>query len=220
MERDEQLVHRLEAFCDIVIGFSLAELTFGLVIPNHAIALVRDPSWILYYLFTFSIVALMWWSHYRLFRVVFYPDTLNILINFAWLATVALLTYFMQISAHAATLRDGVIGTELYFATLAINFVLNAAMTAGSYRRRGAFLDDAGKARIVRVIASALLSALLLSIGTYWAATRGPAYLSLVPLAMVVGYGGGGRLLVALWNCLRNRPKEHAREEGATTRSA
>jgi len=160
MERDEHLVHRLEAFCDIVIGFSLAELTFGLVIPSHTMTLVRDPSRFLYYLFTFSIVALMWWSHYRLFRVVFYPDTINILINFAWLASVALLTYFMQISAHAATLRDSALGTELYFVTLAINFALNAAMTARSYRRRSVFLDEAGKARITRVIASALLSAL------------------------------------------------------------
>uniref|UniRef100_E6Q353 Uncharacterized protein n=1 Tax=mine drainage metagenome TaxID=410659 RepID=E6Q353_9ZZZZ len=106
MERDEHLVHRLEAFCDIVVGFSHAELTFGLLIPGHAIALVTNLNWLMYYLLTFAIVALMWWSHYRLFKTIFYPDTVNILLNYAWLASVGLLVFFMQVTAHAVTPSD------------------------------------------------------------------------------------------------------------------
>ncbi len=207
MDRDERLVHRLEAFCDIVIGFSLAELTFGLVIPGHAIALVTNPTWLIYYLFTFSIVALMWWSHYRLFTTIFYPDTPNILLNYAWLASVGLLVFFMQVNARAHTSRDAIVASDLYFVTLAVNFALNATMMTRSYRRRGNLLDESGRTRVVRVIVSSLLSALLLVVGVLWAGTSNPTNSLFIPLAMAVGFGGG-RYVLALWNHLRDRLRE------------
>jgi len=214
MERDERLVHRLEAFCDIVIGFSLAELTFGLVIPAHAIGLVTNPTWLIYYLFTFSIVALMWWSHYRLFQTIFYPDTPNILLNYAWLASVGLLVFFMQVTARAQTPRDTIVAADLYFTTLAVNFALNATMMARSYRRRGNLLDESGRTRVLRVIISSLLSAPLLLVGLLWAGTSKPSNAVYIPLAMAIGFGGG-RPLLLLWTRLRNRHRE-SRERDQT----
>ncbi|MDH2909805.1 MAG: TMEM175 family protein [Candidatus Eremiobacteraeota bacterium] len=212
MERDEHLVHRLEAFCDIVVGFSLAELTFGLLIPGHAIALVTNLNWLIFYLVTFAIVALMWWSHYRLFRIIFYPDTLNILLNYAWLASVGLLVFFMQVTARATTSLDSLVATDLYFSTLAINFVLNSVMLMHSYRKRGGILDEPGRARVVRVTVATLLSALMLAVGVLWVSATTPTTAIYLPLAIFVGFGGSGAL-VAFWNRLRNRRKRAATEE-------
>jgi len=43
-EREARLVHRIESFSDLVIGFSLALLGLTLVIPAHATELLAHPA--------------------------------------------------------------------------------------------------------------------------------------------------------------------------------
>jgi hypothetical protein len=43
-ESEKEVVHRLEAFSDIVIGFSLAQLGLTLIIPRHAIDLFSNGN--------------------------------------------------------------------------------------------------------------------------------------------------------------------------------
>jgi hypothetical protein len=56
-ESEKEVIHRLEAFSDIVIGFSLAQLGLSLTIPAHARDLfvhVRGATGLLALVITFS----------------------------------------------------------------------------------------------------------------------------------------------------------------------
>jgi uncharacterized membrane protein len=133
----ERFVHRLEAFSDVVIGFSLAQLGATLIVPPHATALTANPGWLLAFLWTFALVCLMWWSHNRIFRTSFVPTPLAIVLNFVLLATIVLLVYFAQVFARATTMNDLIVAARLYFGMLAINYLITAclyAITHGSRR--------------------------------------------------------------------------------------
>ncbi|HLI97895.1 MAG TPA: TMEM175 family protein [Candidatus Baltobacteraceae bacterium] len=102
-EPEKEVVHRLEAFSDIVIGFSLAQLGLTLTIPSHARDLfthVRGAGGLFALIVTFALVCGVWWSHHRLFRHLFVPTALNIVANFAALCGVILLAYSMQLLVH------------------------------------------------------------------------------------------------------------------------
>jgi uncharacterized membrane protein len=104
-ESEKEVVHRLEAFSDIVIGFSLAQLGLTLIIPHRAIDLfmhVSGARTLLGFAVTFALVCAVWWSHHRLFRHAFVPTPLNIFANFAALGGVIFLSYSMQVLIHSA----------------------------------------------------------------------------------------------------------------------
>lgn len=83
-------VHRLEAFSDIVIGFSLAQLGTSLAFtPGMSL----ETTGVLSFLFAFGIICSLWFFHHRLFEYFFIPKTIPILLNFAWLAMVVLLVF-------------------------------------------------------------------------------------------------------------------------------
>jgi uncharacterized membrane protein len=94
---DERTVHRLEAFSDIVIGFSLAQLGAALTIPKAGGVLFADPTWLLTFLLPFATICAMWFFHHRLFASIFVPRTVPMIINFAWLAVVVLCAFTTQL---------------------------------------------------------------------------------------------------------------------------
>jgi uncharacterized membrane protein len=126
---EEHFIHRLEAFSDIVIGFTLAQIGATLVLPEHAAGLLNGPWWFVTYLWTFSIVCLMWWMHNRVFRTVFSPTPLSVILNFVLLACIVLMIYFAELLTHAQTLVDFVVAARLYYAALAVTFALTAVLT-------------------------------------------------------------------------------------------
>lgn len=102
-ESEKEIVHRIEAFSDIVIGFSLAQLGLNLIIPAHARDLftsVRGATGLIALVITFALVCAVWWGHHRLFRHLFVPTPLAIFANFAGLCGVIVLAYSMQILVH------------------------------------------------------------------------------------------------------------------------
>jgi uncharacterized membrane protein len=99
-ESEERTVRRFEAFSDIVIGFSLAQLGVSLVLPGHAADLFTDPGWLVSFLWAFAMICAMWWFHHRIFSTIFVPRTVPVLLNFVWLALVVLCVYATQITAH------------------------------------------------------------------------------------------------------------------------
>jgi uncharacterized membrane protein len=125
---DERFVHRLEAFSDVVIGFSLAQLGATLVIPNHAAELLARPDWLISFAWTFALVCLMWWSHNRLFRTAFVPTRLSLPLNFVLLATIVMLVFLSQVSTHSTTMADEGLAMRLYFLVLAINYLITALL--------------------------------------------------------------------------------------------
>lgn len=103
-ESEQHLVHRLEAFSDIVIGFSLAQLGLSLTIPKHASDIfshVHGATGIFAVVITFGLICAVWWAHNRLFRHLFIPSAPNILANFAALCGVIFLAYSMQLLVRA-----------------------------------------------------------------------------------------------------------------------
>jgi uncharacterized membrane protein len=96
--RDERLIHRLEAFSDIVIGFSMALLAINLQ-PNLPTVGLLAPA-LVAFLVSFGFVALLWWLHNRLFAYYFTATPLAIGLNFAALAGVALFIFATTAVAH------------------------------------------------------------------------------------------------------------------------
>lgn len=133
---DERFVHRLEAFSDIVIGFSLAQLGASLVV-RPASQLASHPGWFAVFLWTFALVCFSWWNHNRIFRGTFTPTAWALVCNFALLATVVLIVYFAQVFARPGTAQDAVDAARLYFGTLGANYLLMALLYRIATQKRG-----------------------------------------------------------------------------------
>jgi hypothetical protein len=130
----------LEAFGDIVIGFSLALLALSLIVPIHAQALVTDGTWFFAYVWTFALVCTMWGSHYWTFRYIFMPTRLSLLLNYAKLGLVVLLIFLVQVLLRAlqgGTARDVIVANELYWGCLAAYFIVAGLLLVIGMRVRG-----------------------------------------------------------------------------------
>lgn len=99
-ESDERVIHRLEAFSDIVIGFSLAELALSLNAPHGAAGLLADPSPLVAFVLTFGLVCGIWWSHHKLFTHYFVPIGPAIVLNFLTLGSVGFAVYTVQLTVR------------------------------------------------------------------------------------------------------------------------
>jgi uncharacterized membrane protein len=142
MHRDaseERLVHRLEAFSDVVIGFTLAQSGVQLAVPAAGEAFHLHPFSLFAFLVTFGTVCGMWWAHHKLFDRYFVPVPPCIVLNFASLAGVIFVVYSLQL-----WLQMGPRGSTAY-AMYSGAFGFVCAMLAVQYavglRLRGASMD-------------------------------------------------------------------------------
>jgi uncharacterized membrane protein len=100
-ETQQRLIHRLEAFSDIIIGFSLAQLALSLAIPkNGAEGLLQHPEPLIAFIITFALVCGMWWAHHKLFVHYFVPIPVMVILNFITLAGVSFAVYSVQLMLH------------------------------------------------------------------------------------------------------------------------
>lgn len=153
-ERDQQLIHRLESFSDIVIGFSLAQLALSLAIPkNGAVGLLENPAPLIAFVITFTIVCGMWWSHHKLFTHYFVPVGAMVALNFLTLAAVSFAVYSVQLMLHP---RHTSLDFAFYESSLAIVYLLLAIQYWYGWSVRRSFLP-------ARVAERGLMAALLLT---------------------------------------------------------
>ncbi len=190
-DRDEYFVRRLEAFGDIVIGFSLAMLALSLIVPNHARNLLTNSTWFVAYAWTFAFVCSMWGSHYWTFRYVFVPTRLSVLLNYAKLALIVLLIFMVQVLLRAfqhGTARDVVVANELYWGCLAAYWVAAALLLVIGMRVRGSMLaPEVAKSCALRIWRIAGTTPMILA-GLAVAARGEPANMaSTVALFLVAG---------------------------------
>lgn len=147
---DSHIAGRLQAFSDVVIGFALAQTGVNLVIPDRAEAVLGHPFGLFAFLLTFMVVCLLWWGHTRVMRFYFRPTPVMIFLTFAFLASILLFVYTLQISLHLGSLAS----FRLYFGAQAVTFGLEAAMNGYGARLRWNDLTPelrhAGIARAVR----------------------------------------------------------------------
>lgn len=132
-ELEKDTIHRLEAFSDIVIGFSLAQLGATLVFKNETL----QTAGLFTFLASFAIVCSLWYFHHRLFQSFFVPQALPVVLNFIWLAVVVLLVFVsMQASSGGFAHRSP---TLLYFGLYALSYAILAVQTLlGIALRKGA----------------------------------------------------------------------------------
>jgi uncharacterized membrane protein len=103
-ESEQTVIHRLEAFSDIVIGFALAQLALTLTLPVHGarelFVHVKGATQLMGFAVTFALVCAVWWLHHKLFRHLFVPTRASIAMNFAALGGVIFLAYSLQVFLH------------------------------------------------------------------------------------------------------------------------
>jgi uncharacterized membrane protein len=138
-ESDERFIHRLEAFSDIVIGFSLAQLGANLTIPAHGADLITNPVWIAGFVFAFAVVCSMWFFHHRLFSHFFVPKALPVILNFAWLGLLVLIVYSTELYVRMPA--DPVV-MRLYFGGYTVAYLILGAQYAIGIRYKGEDLDE------------------------------------------------------------------------------
>jgi len=128
---NQHLVARLEAFSDIVIGFSLAQTTINLVVTTSVEYFFAHPIGILAYLITFFFVARTWWMHSDVMRHYFEPNRLMIVMNFVALAALGLMVFSMQLWMHRSGDEAGqLLAVKFWFICFAMTFGVVAVMRA------------------------------------------------------------------------------------------
>jgi uncharacterized membrane protein len=86
---------RLEAFSDLVFGFSLSLLATRLDVPAR-VEDIYDPARWLPIIGTFGLVCRFWLEHYRIFRHQFVAKIFDAVVNFVFLFAVAVLPYAVE----------------------------------------------------------------------------------------------------------------------------
>ena len=154
--RRERVTHRLEAFSDIIIGFSLAQLTLSLVIPAHALDFFAHPLGIIAFLVTFVLIVRFWWLHFVIIEHYFEPSRLTITCNFVSLASLILQIFSLQLYVHFVPLAEGIVASRIYFAFFALSYGMLCVMLAVGLRQRWTALSirrrQAGVRAGVRII--------------------------------------------------------------------
>ncbi|MBD5633411.1 MAG: DUF1211 domain-containing protein, partial [Candidatus Eremiobacteraeota bacterium] len=137
-ESREHVIHRLEAFSDIVIGFSLAQLGLNLVLPQHAIDFVQRPIGTVAFVVTFFVIVRFWWTHFRIFRSYFEPNRIMITLNFCALAVLILQVFSLQLYLHFVPLGEGMVASRIYFGLFLFSYGLLGSMFVFGllYRRK------------------------------------------------------------------------------------
>jgi uncharacterized membrane protein len=135
-ERRKRVSHRLEAFSDIVIGFSLAQLTLSLVIPQHALDFFARPLGLIAFLVTFLLVVRFWWLHFVIFEHFFEPSRLTITCNFVALASLILQIFSLQLYVRFVPLSEGIVASRIYFGFFALSYGMLCVMLAIGLHQR------------------------------------------------------------------------------------
>ncbi|HEY2711030.1 MAG TPA: TMEM175 family protein [Chthoniobacterales bacterium] len=192
VENQEKFTSRLEAFSDLVFGFSLSLLATRLDVPAK-VENIYDPTRWLPIIGTFGLVCRFWLEHYRIFRHRFVAGMFDAVVNFVFLFAVAVLPYAVQTFLR---FRLQLPAFALYLGDFAvIIFTLAILRVRGLRQRRsdpnlGQRLRDSRRS-VLQFGISVLLVSLLLGLelhgGSVGEALRDlDVYVALAFLAMVV----------------------------------
>ncbi len=145
-EAEQHFTRRLEAFSDVVIGFSLAQLGASLVVSQRGLHDFLTPQGVINFLFPFAIVCSAWFFHHRLFSQLFIPKAWPVVLNFAWLATVVMVVF----SAEAYTKLGSMTAMRFYFGCYAMVYALLTVQYLIALKYASARQVPAARLRAVR----------------------------------------------------------------------
>lgn len=157
-QSEERFTARLEAFSDLVFGFSLSLLATRLDLPGRVEDLFAPTRW-LAIICTFGLVCRFWLEHYRVFRHRFVAGTFDIVVNFVFLFAIAILPFAVQ-----AFLRFGtsLAPFGLYLGTFSVIISALAILRVRGLEQRRDDPDVAGRLKEWRRSLTQFLSALLM----------------------------------------------------------
>ncbi len=145
-ESEQHFTRRLEAFSDVVIGFSLAQLGAALVVSQQGLHDFLTPLGLLNFLFPFAIVCSAWFFHHRLFSQLFIPKTWPVVLNFVWLASVVMVVFAAETYTKLGTLT----AMRFYFACYAMVYALLTVQYLIALKYASARQVPAARLRAVR----------------------------------------------------------------------
>ena len=131
-ERAERFTHRLEAFSDLVFGFSLSLLATRLDVPQSQAEVFEATRWGTFAI-TFGMICAIWLAHYRIFRHHFIAGPVDVIVNFIFLFGIAVLPYSVQTVLRFAEVGDA---STLYFGDFALVFTALATLRLSALRQR------------------------------------------------------------------------------------
>lgn len=130
----ERFTHRLEAFSDLVFGFSLSLLATRLDIPTRLEEVFEATRWGTFVI-TFGIICVIWLAHYRIFRHRFVARSPDVVINFVFLFGIAIMPYSVQTFLRFMPGQEAIL---LYFGDFALIFAALATLRCRALvQRRG-----------------------------------------------------------------------------------
>ena len=158
--RHDRFTARLEAFSDLVFGFSLSLLATRLDVPTRVEEVFEPSRWIAIVV-TFGLVYRFWLEHYRIFRHHFVAETFDAIINFIFLFAIAVLPYAVQTFLR---FQLGLTSFGLYIADFCLLLVALSTLRVRSLRQRRSDPDIEARLREWRRTLLQLGTAILLSV--------------------------------------------------------
>ncbi len=156
---EEKFTRRLEAFSDLVFGFSLSLLATRLDVPARVEDIFEPTRW-LAVIIAFSLVCRFWLEHHRIFQHHFVVRSFDLVVNFVFLFAVAILPYAVQ-----TFLRFNVqlVPLILYLGDLALVFLTLSILRVRGLQQRRDDPDEATRLRDWRRAVALTTGAVLLA---------------------------------------------------------
>ena len=178
---DERLVHRLEAFSDVVIGFVLAEMAITLSVPKTLPTSSDLGLNLLAFAMTFGLVSVLWYMHNRLFAYYFVANAPMIGMNFVMLGGLIIMGYLFGIALHFADQPGWTRLMALWFYCFALVYALLGAMYGlGSYLRRAELDARTFAAGVMRCGSAIVVGIIFVWLGVTFARAPDPSALHLI----------------------------------------
>jgi len=183
-DRAERFTHRLEAFSDLVFGFSLSLLATRLDVPASQEEIFGPTRWATF-IVTFGTICAIWLAHYRIFRHRFVARPVDVVVNFIFLFGIAVLPYAVQTFLRFNTGLNAII---LYLGDFALILGALATLRWSALRQRRNDDDVEARVRewrgtIRQYVIVAIIILFLVAVDAGLVPTK---FFSLIPPAIVV----------------------------------
>jgi uncharacterized membrane protein len=159
---ERHFTHRLEAFGDVVFGFTISQLAFGFTPPRAPADLLDNPVKYVIYAVTFGLIALLWIRYHRMLSSAFRPQPADLVIVFTYLAFTGLVPYAMSANVRLlANYASSTYGFGAYMICAVGTQTMAALLAARNYRRAAPFMSfDEALALYKRLVITAATAGL------------------------------------------------------------
>ncbi|MFN2474940.1 MAG: TMEM175 family protein [Chthoniobacterales bacterium] len=181
----ERFTRRLEAFSDLVFGFSLSLLATRLDVPVSESEIFNSARWATFVI-SFGMICAIWLAHYRVFRHQFVARTFEVIVNFIFLLGIAVLPYVVQTFLRFQSNRPSFL---LYLGDFTLILAALATLRLSALRQRRNEADAGARLREWRGIVrqytiTGLVFSLIVGIATDLIGTG--KLLSVLPVGVAV----------------------------------